>query len=252
VTRTLARVFLPCPKLCSRLYPLVFRTLKVSFSIPAFAGTSLPPCASAGGQFGDGAGRDREIRDEAVVIGSLTLGIEGLDGEPVDGDGIAGGAQRHGVEPAVDGGGAFAAFADGLAMFLQFSAVEILGDGFMRRRLAGENEVATGIVDGGDDRLTGKQIVTEIDRPKVRDCGTVLGQPALSGVAFAILLLRPVLWRNEFGRQRQDLLVTWGDYAGTKEGVEVFGAAIGAPPRRALRAFDLSRAVVLSPVQRDQ
>ena len=34
------------------------------------------------------------------------------------------------VEPAVDGGGAFAAFADGLAMFLQFSAVQILGDSF--------------------------------------------------------------------------------------------------------------------------
>jgi hypothetical protein len=29
----------------------------------------LPPGAAAGGQFGDGAGRDREIRDEAVVIG---------------------------------------------------------------------------------------------------------------------------------------------------------------------------------------
>jgi hypothetical protein len=43
-------------------------------------------------------------------------------------------------------------------MLLQFSAVEILGDGLMRRRLARENEVAAGIVDGGDDRLTGKQI----------------------------------------------------------------------------------------------
>ena len=33
VTRTEARVSLPCPKLCSRLYPLVLSTLKVSFSI---------------------------------------------------------------------------------------------------------------------------------------------------------------------------------------------------------------------------
>src|SRR3954447_21326570 len=33
VIRTLARVSLPCPKLCSRLYPLFFSTLKVSFSI---------------------------------------------------------------------------------------------------------------------------------------------------------------------------------------------------------------------------
>ena len=55
----------------------------------------LPPCAAAGGQFGDGAGGDREIGDEAVVIGSLALGIEDLDGEPVDQDGIVRGAQRH-------------------------------------------------------------------------------------------------------------------------------------------------------------
>ena len=32
-TRTLASVSLPCPKLCSRLYPLVLSTLNVSFSI---------------------------------------------------------------------------------------------------------------------------------------------------------------------------------------------------------------------------
>ena len=37
-----ASVPLPCPKLCSRLYPLVLSTLDVSFSIPAFAGTSVP------------------------------------------------------------------------------------------------------------------------------------------------------------------------------------------------------------------
>jgi hypothetical protein len=205
VTRTLARVFLPCPKLCSRLYPLVFSTLKVSFSIPAFAGTSLPTRPPAGGEFGDGAGGDREIGDEAVVVGSLCLGVEGLDGEPVDRDGILGGAQRHGIEPAVDGGGALAAFADGLAMFLQFGAKQVFGDGLMRRRLAGEDKIAAGIVDGGGDRLAGEQIVPEIDRPQVSEAGTMPGQPALRGVAFAILLLRSVpriksgacLWRDE-------------------------------------------------------
>ena len=33
VTGTLASVLLPCPKLCPRLYPLIFSTLMVSFSI---------------------------------------------------------------------------------------------------------------------------------------------------------------------------------------------------------------------------
>ena len=40
--------------------------------------------------------------------------------------------------------------------------------------------------------------------------------------------------------------------AGTQEGVEVFGAAIGTPPRRTLLAFDLARAEVLGPVERDR
>jgi hypothetical protein len=165
---------------------------------------------------------------------------------------IVGGTPRHGFEPAVDGDRALAAFADGLAMFLQFCAMEILSDGSMRRRLARENEFAAGIVDGGDDRLTGKQIVTEIDRAKAGDCGAVASQPALRGIALAILLLRPVLRFDELRRQRQDPLVAWRDHAGTEEGVEVFGAAIGAPPRRTPLAFDLARAEVLSPVQRDQ
>ena len=78
------------------------------------------------------------------------------------------------------------------------------------------------------------------------------GQPAFRGVALAVLLLRPVLRRDEFRRQRQDLLVARCDHAGAQEGVEVFRAAIGAPPCRALLAFDLARAEVLGPIERDQ
>src|SRR5664279_1748338 len=132
----------------------------------------LPPGAPAGGQFGDSAGRDREIGDEAVVIGSLTFGVADLDGEPVDQDGILCGTQRHAGKPAVDGGGALAAFADGLAMFLQFGTVQVLLDGLMRGWLAGQDEVAPSlacslapIVDGSSDRLAGQQIVAEKGRP---------------------------------------------------------------------------------------
>ena len=124
----------------------------------------LPPRATAGGQFGDAVGGDREIGDEAVVIGSLSLGVEDLDGEPVDQYGIVRATQRHGVQPTVDRGGAFAAFADGLSMFLQFGAMQVFGDSLMGGGLAGKDEVAAGIVDGSDDRLAGKQIVAEIDR----------------------------------------------------------------------------------------
>ncbi|MFL5254197.1 MAG: hypothetical protein ACJ8AI_15120, partial [Rhodopila sp.] len=62
----------------------------------------------------DAIGGDGAIRHEAGEVGSRVLGVEDLDGKPVDHDGIAGGAQRHALKPAVDGGGAFAALADGL------------------------------------------------------------------------------------------------------------------------------------------
>ena len=57
----------------------------------------------------------------------------------------------------------------GLTMFLQFGAMQVFGNRLMRSWLAGEDEVAAGILDGGDDRLAGKQIVAEIDRPEVSD-----------------------------------------------------------------------------------
>jgi hypothetical protein len=47
----------------------------------------------------------------------------------------------------------------------------------------------------------------------------------------AILLLGPVLWRDELWRQWQDLLMAVCDHAGGEEGVEVFDAAIRAPSR---------------------
>ena len=78
------------------------------------------------------------------------------------------------------------------------------------------------------------------------------GQPALGGGPLAVLLLRPVLGRDELGRQRQDLGVAGRDHAGTEKGVEIFRAAVRAPARRALRAADLARAEVLGAVERDQ
>src|ERR1700722_4998996 len=62
----------------------------------------LPAGTAAGGQFADGVGRDRKIGDETVIIGSLSLGVADLDGEPVDQAGVVCGAQRHPGEPAID------------------------------------------------------------------------------------------------------------------------------------------------------
>ena len=57
-TRTADRLFFPWPKLCSRLYPFVFRVLNVSFSIFHLA---LP-----GDEVLDVVGVDRQIGDELL------------------------------------------------------------------------------------------------------------------------------------------------------------------------------------------
>lgn len=161
---------------------IVIEVVTIGFEDVECLVLDLPAGTAAGRRFGDAAGCDREIRNEAVEVGSLSLGVEDLDGKPVDRDGIAGGAQRHGLKPAIKGGGALATLADGLTVFLQFGAMEVFGDGLMRRWFAGENEAAAGISDGRDDPLAGKQIVTEIDRPKRSDRGAIPGQPAFRGV----------------------------------------------------------------------
>jgi len=66
----------------------------------------------------------------------------------------------------------------------------------------------------------------------MRDRVAVPGQPALGGVALAVLLLRAVRWGDEFRRQRQDLLVARCDDCGAQEGVEAFHLAIGAAAGR--------------------
>jgi len=92
---------------------------------------------------------------------------------------------------------------------------------------AGEYEVAARLLDRGGDRLAGEQIVAEEDRPKVPHRPAMPGEPPFGGVAFAILLFRSVLGRDEFGRHRQDLLMARGHDAGAQERVEILRAAIG-------------------------
>jgi len=69
--------------------------------------------------------------------------------------------------------------ASGLTMFLQLGALQVLGDGLVEEVFARKDEVAVRHDDVGGDRLAGKQVVTEIDRPKLSDRGAVPCQPAL-------------------------------------------------------------------------
>lgn len=61
----------------------------------------FPAGTAAGGQSGDVGWADLEIGDEAVAIGYFIVGVEDLDLEPVDLQGILAVAQRNIVDPPV-------------------------------------------------------------------------------------------------------------------------------------------------------
>ena len=107
-------------------------------------------------------------------------------------------------------------------------------------------------MDGLGDRLTGEEIVAQVDRPKPSHRRTMPGQPAFGGVAFAVLLLGAILGRDELGGQRQDACMARRHDRGAEKAVEIFGAAVRPPAGRAASAMDLARAKVLRSVQRDQ
>jgi hypothetical protein len=135
-------------------------------------------------------------------------------------------------------------------MLFQRGAMQVFGDGLVRRWLAGQDEAADHPMDGLGDRLAGEEIVAQVDRPKVRHRRTEPGQPAFGGVPLTVLLLRSVLGRDELGWQRQDAGIAGRHDGGAQKGVEV--SAVRTPPGRAAFAMDLARAKVLRPVQRDQ
>ena len=85
----------------------------------------LPSGAAAGGDLGDGLGGDGQVGEEGVVVGALALGVEDLDGEPVDVASVWAGVQRQVGEPSVDVGEALAGRAGGEAVLLELGAVQV-------------------------------------------------------------------------------------------------------------------------------
>ena len=63
---------------------IVFEVVSVGLQDVESLVLDLPAGAAAGGDFGDVVPVDREIGDEAVVIGPLSGGIADLDFKPVD------------------------------------------------------------------------------------------------------------------------------------------------------------------------
>ena len=130
--RTLARAFLPWPWFDKLTMRVVFEVVAVGLEDVECLVLDLPSGAAACGEFGDGVGGDRQISEEAVVVGPLSLGIEDLDGEPIDGDGVLAVAHRHAGKPAIDVSGALARLDKRDAVLFELDADEVFGDGRMR------------------------------------------------------------------------------------------------------------------------
>src|SRR5258708_525689 len=102
------------------------------------------------------------------------------------------------------------------------------------------------------DRLTGIEIVAELDRIEPRITAAVgFGRPR-RGATFAILRLPPVLWCDELRRQRYDAVMAWSHYGGRHKAVKILSRAAGTLARGAVGAANFVRAEVFRAVEGNQ
>lgn len=109
----------------------------------------------------------------------------------------------------------------------------------VRGRLGREDEIGAGVRDQLGDGLTGEQVVAQIDRTQRRDPCVVIVEPALDGVALAILLLGAVLRRDELGHQGNDLGMAGRDDGRRQKAMIMLGLAVGAFAGQTVRAAEL-------------
>ena len=137
-------------------------------------------------------------------------------------------------------------------MTLELGSVDEIVERLVRAFLAGEDEIVARGRQHCDDGLAGEQIVAEIDGTQRAKPFAVPIVPALDGVAFAVLLFRTVLRRDEVGKQRDDFGMAGGDRGRRQQGMIVLDPAVGASAREAMRATELLRAKILGSVPGDQ
>ena len=96
----------------------------------------LPACLAAGSEFRYSVAAHRQVGDEAVAVGQLAGGIEDLDHEPVDLQGVIAVPQRYLGQPATVVSAPFAADLDPGCQFSKRDAGAVFLDGLVRGGLA--------------------------------------------------------------------------------------------------------------------
>jgi len=237
----------------------LFAVAEIVFDVVAFGFQYIeclifdfPSGTTAGGQFGDIVGADRKISDEAIAIGDGAAGVENLDLEPVDLQGIVAVAQRDILDPTVTVDDFDLTALDRFFVALKIDPGDVFLDQGMRGRLADEDEMPVDGADGLAQGLAGEQIVAEIDRAKPGVVRPVGRQPPLRSGVLTVLFFRAILRGNEFWFERDDLVVPGSDQSYPQHRVEILLLALAALPGRAIVSMDVLGAEILGPVEGDQ
>ena len=137
-------------------------------------------------------------------------------------------------------------------MAAELGSVDEVVERLVRSRLAGEDEIVAGVRHHLGDGVAGEQIVAQKHGAQRREPCAMLVEPALDGVAFAVLLLGAVLGRDEFRHQRHDLGMAGRHDRRRQHRMIALGLAVGALARQTVRATELLRAEELRSVPGDQ
>ena len=210
-------------------------------------------------------GRDLQAGEERVEVGALAVALD-HELDPAAHDGVVAVADRHSVHPAVAvpldllvavAGLDPAAGVDEIVMenFLQ----ALVGTG-----LTDEEEVRSEVADQSAQGLAAVQVVAEEDGPVGLQLVDVGRQPALGGVALAVLLAAflgqfgplgggVLLGLDELRHERDDAVVAVGDDGRREHRMEVLlGLVLADMAGGALLATDGVGAVDLEAVEGDE
>ena len=132
------------------------------------------------------------------------------------------------------------------------NTIEIAEKCLVRTFFDAEDEIAAGLCDLFAHRLTGIQIIAQVNRTQGCVTRCVLIEPAVGGFGFAILFLIAVLRPDKLRAQRQHLAVANANQCGAQHDMVIFGLARASKSGATLRTLNLVGVVEFRAIQCQQ
>ena len=129
------------------------------------------------------------------------------------------------------------------------NTIQITEKCLMRTFFDAEDEIATGLCNLFAHRLTGIQIIAQVNRTQGCVARCVLVEPAVGGFGFAVLFLIAVLRRDKLRSQRQHLAVADANQCGAQHDMVIFGLAGASKSGATLWTLNLVRVVEFRAIQ---